>query len=50
MEGKEPCMTKKELYDMQITMLKLFLNKGAITKEQYQKSVNDLTVKMGFDK
>ena len=35
------------LYQKQKELLAAFLEKGAISKEQYEKSVHDLTEKMG---
>lgn len=39
-------ITNKELYERQVEMLKLFLEKGVISKAQFDKSYNDLTAKM----
>ena len=39
---------KKELYLHQKETLDTFLATGAITKAQYDKSLGDLTVKMGI--
>ena len=39
---------KRELYEKQVKMLKLFLEKHAISQAQYDKSFHDLTEKMGF--
>ena len=39
---------KRELYLRQKKLLDTFLEKGAISKEQYEKSFHDLTVKMGY--
>lgn len=36
----------RELYERQKHMLGEFLEKGAISKEQYEKSLHDLTEKM----
>ncbi len=36
------------LYQRQMELLATFLEKGAISKEQYKKSLHDLTVKMGI--
>lgn len=36
----------KELYDKQVEMLKLFLEKGVISQAQFDKSYGDLTAKM----
>ncbi len=43
-----PAMTKRELYDKQMELLKMYLERNAITKEQYEKSSKDLTEKMGM--
>lgn len=40
----------KKLYLDQKRTLDLFLSNGAITKAQYDKSLGDLTRKMGMDK
>lgn len=37
-----------QLYLKQKELLDLFLKKGAISKEQYKKSLTDLTLKMGY--
>ena len=39
---------KMQLYLRQKELLDTFLEKGAITKEQYEKSFGDLTEKMGM--
>ncbi len=39
-----------ELYNRQVKMLRMFLERNAISKEQFDKSYHDLTVKMGMDK
>ena len=39
---------KQELYFRQKGMLDKFLERGAISGSQYEKSLGDLTVKMGF--
>ena len=39
---------KKELYERQTALLILFLEKGAISRAQFDKSFKDLTEKMGF--
>lgn len=46
----EPTHTSEELYHKQIELLKIFLEKGAISQAQYDKSTHDLTEKMGFGK
>ncbi len=38
--------TNEELYINQVELLKTFLEKGAISKAQFDKSYHDLTVKM----
>ncbi len=38
----------KVLYEKQKKMLEEFLVRGAISKAQYEKSLNDLTEKMGM--
>ena len=37
----------KELFERQKRLLGLFLERGAISKEQYEKSLHDLTEHMG---
>ena len=39
---------RRELYDRQVAMLATFLEHGAITQTQHDKSLHDLTVKMGY--
>jgi len=39
---------KEHLYQKQKRILNSFLERGAITPEQYEKSLGDLSVKMGF--
>lgn len=39
---------KRELYRKQKELLDTFLSHGAISRAQYDKSLGDLTVKMGF--
>ena len=41
---------KAELYRRQKELLNTFLEHGTITKAQYDKSLGDLTVKMGMEK
>ena len=43
-----PDEKKRQLYDKQVAMLQDFLERSAISKEQYEKSLGDLTVKMGY--
>ena len=49
-ENLSPEEKKKALYERQRDMLKSFLEHGAITQAQHDKSLHDLTVKMGFEK
>ncbi len=42
-EGK-----RRALYDRQAAALKTFLEHGAITRQQHEKSLGDLSEKMGF--
>ena len=52
MNGKNersPEDRKKELFRNQKHTLDLFLERGAISRAQYEKSLGDLTVKMGMD-
>ena len=39
---------KRLLYERQKALLNTFLQRGAISRAQYDKSLSDLTVKMGF--
>ena len=39
---------KKELFKRQKHLLEIFLERGAISKEQYKKSLHDLTMKMNY--
>ena len=41
---------RRELYDQQVELLDTFLEHRAISREQHDKSLYDLTVKMGYDK
>lgn len=43
-----PDEKKRALYERQKELLDTFLLHGAITKAQYDKSLGDLTVKMGY--
>ena len=47
-ENLSPEEKKKALYERQRDMLKRFLEHGAITQAQHDKSLHDLTVKMGY--
>ena len=46
-EIKSPEQKKRDLYDRQVELLKTFLERNAISQEQYDKSFHDLTEKMG---
>ena len=51
-ENREPKtseMKKRELYFRQKELLDTFLANGAISRAQYDKSLGDLTLKMGID-
>ena len=48
-EAKTAEMKKRELYFRQKELLDTFLANGAISRAQYDKSLGDLTVKMGID-
>ena len=47
-EAMTPEQKRRELYDRQVATLKTFLEHGAITQAQHDKSLHDLTVKMGY--
>ena len=47
-ETLTPEEKRRALYDRQVATLKTFLEHGAITQEQHDKSLHDLTVKMGY--
>ena len=38
----------RALYEQQKKMLEMFLDRGAISQQQYEKSLHDLTEKMGL--
>ena len=46
--GLTPEEKKRQLYEKQVAMLQGFLERNAISKEQYEKSYGDLTSKMGY--
>jgi len=48
-EKLSPAEKKEQLYIKQKHLLGLFLEKNAISKEQYDKSLSDLTEKMGLE-
>ena len=39
---------RRQLYDRQVELLNTFLERNAISKAQYDKSLHDLTEKMGY--
>lgn len=47
-EQLNPEEKKRRLYETQKRTLDLFLERGAISKAQYEKSLGDLTEKMGY--
>ena len=47
-ETMTPEQKRRELYDRQVATLKTFLEHGAITQAQHDKSLHDLTEKMGY--
>lgn len=47
-QSLSPEEKKKELYLKQKNMLGMFLERGAISQAQYDKSLGDLTEKMGM--
>ena len=47
-QSLSPEEKKKELYKKQKTTLDMFLERGAISQAQYDKSLGDLTEKMGM--
>ena len=49
-ESLSPEQKKRELYLEQKQTLDTFLEHHAISRAQYEKSLGDLTVKMGFDR
>lgn len=49
-ETLSPEEKKRALYERQVAMLATFLEHGAITQAQHDKSLHDLTEKMGYGK
>lgn len=47
---RTPEEKRRELYDRQVTLLATLLSHGAITQAQHDKSLHDLTEKMGYEK
>ena len=50
LEQLSPEEKRKLLYERQKKLLEQFLEKGAISRAQYEKSLSDLTEKMGYEK
>ena len=48
-ETLTPEEKRRALYDRQVATLKTFLEHGAITQAQHNKSLHDLTEKMGYE-
>ena len=48
-ETLTPEEKRRALYERQVAMLATFLEHGAISKEQHDKSLHDLTAKMGME-
>ena len=48
-ETLTPEEKRRALYDRQVVLLDTFLEHGAISQEQHDKSLHDLTVKMGYE-
>ena len=49
-EKLTPEEKRRKLYETQKQTLDLFLARGAISRAQYEKSLGDLTEKMGYNK
>ena len=47
-ETMTPEQKRRELYDRQVALLDTVLEHRAISQEQHDKSLHDLTVKMGY--
>ena len=47
-ETMTPEEKRRTLYEQQVALLATFLEHGAINQEQHDKSLHDLTVKMGY--
>lgn len=48
-ESLAPEEKKRKLYEQQKATLDTFLARGTISRAQYDKSLGDLTVKMGYE-
>ena len=49
-EAMTPEEKRRALYDRQVALLDTFLVHRAISQEQHDKSLHDLTMKMGYEK
>lgn len=49
-ESLSPEEKKRDLYERQKHTLDLFFERNAISRAQYEKSLGDLTEKMGYNK
>ena len=47
-ETMTPEQKRRELYDRQVALLDTFIEHRAISQEQHDKSLHDLTEKMGY--
>lgn len=47
-EALAPEEKKRKLFEKQKVLLDTFLEHGAISRQQYEKSLGDLTEKMGY--
>ena len=47
-QSQSPEEKRRALYDRQVALLATFLDHGAITQAQHDKSLHDLTEKMGY--
>ncbi len=47
-QSQSPEEKRRALYDQQVALLATFLEHGAITQAQHDKSLHDLTEKMGY--
>lgn len=47
-ETLNPEEKRRALYDRQVALLDTFLERGAITQAQHDKSLHDLSEKMGY--
>ena len=48
MENSHDSDKRRELFDQQVELLNTFLEHGAISQAQYDKSFGDLAEKMGY--